>query len=87
MSAEIVQLRTPEERAAAIAPAARAYLATVEPLRSIHTLADAIRWGDEWRRHAQRLEALLLLATAQRDASDLLLDIAEDELMKLRGIK
>ena len=52
----------------------------------IESVRTALRYGDDWQRHAQRLEALLFLVTQQRDASDLLLGIAEDEILRLRGL-
>ena len=52
----------------------------------LRTVKTAIRYGDEWQAHAMRMEALLALVTAQRDASELLLSIAEDELLKYRGL-
>lgn len=56
-----------------------------EPLLKIVTFRDALRYGAEWRQRANSIEAMLMLATAQRDASDTLLRIAEDELMRIRG--
>jgi hypothetical protein len=62
--------------------------AKIIPLRaiSLDSLAVAIRHADAWQAHAQRLAIMLELATAQRDASDLLLRLAEEELIRLRGI-
>lgn len=81
---EVVNLpSTPEGRASVV----RAYLTKQEPPLRIETLREAIAWGDRWQAHAMRLEALLALVTAQRDASDLLLRIAEDELARLKGIE
>ncbi len=51
----------------------------------IETREQAVSWGQKWQQHAQSLEALLALITAQRDASDLLLEIAEAELIRLKG--
>jgi len=53
---------------------------------SLDSLAVAIRHADAWQAHAQRLEITLELVTVQRDASDLLLRLAEEELIRLRGI-
>lgn len=64
----------------------RAYLASLEPQVTIRSIEGAMRWGDSWRAHAQRLEVLLLIATAQRDASETLLRLAEEELARLRAI-
>jgi hypothetical protein len=61
-------------------------MSNVVPLRSIHSREGALRYGDEWQRHAKRLEALLVLVEAQRDASEMLLEIAEAELARLRGL-
>lgn len=52
----------------------------------LRTVRTAVTYGDMWRRHAQRLEVTLLLVTAQRDASDLLLRLATEELERLRGL-
>jgi hypothetical protein len=46
----------------------------------------AIKHADAWQAHAQRLEALLLLATAQKEASELLLAFAEAEIERIRGL-
>ena len=46
----------------------------------------ALRHADAWQAHAQRLEALLLLATAQKAASELLLKFAEAEIERMRGL-
>jgi hypothetical protein len=61
-------------------------MSNVIPLRSIHSREGALRYGDEWQRHAKRLEALLVLVEAQRDATQLLLDVAENEVLRLRGL-
>jgi len=58
----------------------------IRPRREIITRRDALRYGAEWRHQANCMEAALLLATAQRDASDLLLAIAEEELERLRAL-
>lgn len=50
------------------------------------TLPVAIRHADAWERHARRLEALLVLVTAQRDATNLLLAIAQAELDRLKAL-
>ena len=52
----------------------------------ISTKADALALADSWQRQAQRLECLLILVSVQRDASELLLRIAQDELDRLRGL-
>lgn len=52
----------------------------------LDTFKQVLRHADVWEAHAHRIEALLLLATAQRDASDLLLRLAEDEILRLRGL-
>ena len=57
-----------------------------EEMLTIRSVGEALRYGDRWQAHAMRLEALLALATAQRDASDLLLSIAEEEILRLRGL-
>ena len=51
----------------------------------IVTVREALSYGDQWQREAHRMEAMLALATAQRDASDLLLRMAEEELAKYKG--
>jgi hypothetical protein len=61
-------------------------VAEIVQLRKIDSLPAAIRYGDEWQAHANRMQALLLLATAQRDASELLLRFAEDEIERLRNL-
>lgn len=71
-----------EKRAAIV----REHLASKENVLKIHTVQDALNYGDAWQAHANRMEVLLLLATAQRDSSDLLLDIAMDELARVRGV-
>lgn len=62
----------------------------VIPIRS---RSDAVEYGDAWRAYAARLQAQIaavnaahLLASAQRDASDLLLREAEKEIERLRGL-
>ena len=60
--------------------------AQVIPLRKLDTLQIAIRHADEWERYAHRLEALLALVTAQKEATQLLLDIASDEVLRLKGL-
>ena len=62
----------------------------VIPIRSRY---DALKWGDEQQAWALRLEAqlwrvraALLLAEAQRDASNLLLRVAEAECERLRTL-
>lgn len=55
-------------------------------MREIHTFQGALLYGDEWQRAYQSLEAAYMLATAQRDASDLLLRLCEEENERLRGI-
>lgn len=52
----------------------------------IRTLRTAMTHADAWQAHAQRLEALLMLVTAQRDASETLLRIAQEELERLRAL-
>ena len=51
----------------------------------IRSKEEALKLLSDWQRHAARLEALLLLIEAQRDASNTLLEIAEAELNRLRG--
>ena len=58
-----------------------------EEMLTIGTVREALSYGDRWQAHAMRLEAMLALVTAQRDASDLLLKIAEEELAKYTGEK
>ena len=67
--------------------AARVYdfLARKEATLKITTVREALSYGDQWRTYAHRMEALLALATAQRDAAETLLRLAEAELAKLRG--
>lgn len=63
-----------------------AYLRRKEPMLRIVSVREALSYGDQWQAYAHRMEALLALATAQRDASELLLRIAEDELARLRAL-
>lgn len=56
---------------------------TVIPIR---TVGEALRYGDGWQAQYRRLEAAYMLATAQRDASDLLLRLAEEERDRLRRL-
>ena len=67
--------------------AARVYdfLARKEATLKITTVREALSYGDAWQAYAHRMEAMLALATAQRDASDLLLRIAEEELARYRS--
>ena len=66
--------------------AARVYdfLARKERTLQITTVREALSYGDAWWQYANRIEALLALVTAQRDASDLLLRIAEEELLRCK---
>lgn len=71
---------------------ARESRAKAAGLVPIYTMEAALRWGGDWEAYAHRLERqiwrmeiALLLAEAQRDASDLLLKIAEEELERVRG--
>lgn len=57
-----------------------------EPLLKIVSMREALRYGDEWQQRCWSMEAALALATAQRDASDLLLSIASDELLRLKQL-
>ena len=80
-SAKVIAFPTQVEKRAA---QVRGYLAKRDPLLTITTVREALRYGDLWQAHANRLEAILMLVTAQRDASDLLLRLAEEELERLR---
>ncbi len=62
------------------------FLARKERTLRINTVAEALSYGDQWRTYAHRIEALLALVTAQRDASDTLLRIAEEELERVRAL-
>ena len=64
----------------------RLYLAKEQPPLKITTIREALSYGDAWQYQANRMEGALILATAQRDASDLLLRIAEDEVERLRQL-
>lgn len=68
--------------------AARVYdfLSRKERTLQISTVREALSYGDQWRTYAHRMEALLALATAQRDASDLLLRMAQEEVERLRAL-
>ena len=85
----VIPIRTPEERAANV----RELLAKHAPKPvAIGTMREAIKWGEEWMAHARRVEAqlmrlqmLLAFATINLKSSDLLLEIAEAELNRLRG--
>lgn len=50
----------------------------------LRTLEDWRVHAMQWRDHAARCEALLLLSEAQREASETLLRCAEDELARVR---
>ena len=50
------------------------------------TFRDALSYGDRWQGIANRLEVVLMLVTAQRDASQLLLKMAQDECDRLREL-
>lgn len=51
----------------------------------LRTLDDWRIHAMQWRDHAARVEALLLLSEAQREASETLLRAAEDELARVKG--
>ena len=53
----------------------------------IRTRADALKLAAGWQAHAQRLECLLLLIQEQKRASDILLEIAEAELLRLNQMR
>ena len=78
----VIKLESAEARAAAV----RLYLAKSEPPLRIETVREALSYGDQWRAYAYRMEALLALVTAQRDASETLLRIAYEEIERLRGL-
>jgi len=52
----------------------------------ISTMREALAYGDGWQRAYNELEITYQLACLQRDASDLLLQIAEDELARVMGV-
>ena len=52
----------------------------------IATRWDALRWGDAWKRQAERMEMLYELAGIQRDMSQALLKDALAELERLRRL-
>ena len=78
----VIPLHTYQDRARVVA----AYTAKQEPLLKITTVREALSYGDAWQRQANSMEVALILATAQRDASDLLLRIAEAEVERLRTL-
>lgn len=51
---------------------------------ALRTRYDAVRWGDAWARHAERLDALYELACIRADMSEALLQDALAELERLR---
>ena len=59
--------------------------ANVIPLLKITTVREALDYGDGWKRQYHRLEVALHVVTAQLDASELLLKLAEEELAKYRS--
>lgn len=78
---EVVKLDTPEKRATAV----RAHLAKTEQTVKIVTVQDALKWGAGWQAYAERLETLLAISEIHKRSSELLLEFAEDELLRLRG--
>ena len=79
MSDNVVPL---DKRAAMV----RGYLAKKDDFLKISNMREALAYGDTWQAQARRMEAMLTLATAQRDAADLLLQIAEEELARMRKL-
>lgn len=80
--AKVIPIGTVRERALAV----QAYLRATEPLLNISTVREALSYGDQWRRHAERIEAILALVTAQKDAANLLLALAEEERDRLKAL-
>lgn len=58
----------------------------VIPLQRLATLRQAVRWGDKWAAHAEKMEMLYDLACIQRDLSEALRADCERELERLRGL-
>ena len=52
---------------------------------ALRTRYDAVRWGDAWARHAERMDALYDLACIRADMSEALLKDALAELERVRG--
>lgn len=55
-------------------------------LLRIVTMREALAYGDGWQQAYSHLEAAHALACAQRDASETLLQIANEELERLRKL-
>ena len=56
--------------------------AEVIPIRS---RADAVKWGDQWQSHAEKMDALYQLASVRAAMSEALLADALAELERVRG--
>ena len=81
-SAKVIPIGTIEERAALV----RAYLASKEPTLKITNMREAMSYGDAWRREAERMEMLLMVATIQWKSSETLRAIAEEEVARLKAL-
>ena len=81
-SAKVIPIGTIEERAALV----RAYLASKEPTLKITNMREAMSYGDAWRREAERMELLYIIATIHCKSSDTLLAIAEEECARLKAL-
>jgi len=84
-NAKVIPIATAQDRAAVV----RAFLAKHEAsgaVLKITNTREALSYGDQWRRQAERMEALLILTTAQRDAADLLLRLCEEERDHLKAL-
>ncbi len=55
----------------------------VIPIRSRF---DAVRWGDQWQAHAEKMEMLRDLAQVRADMSEALLADALAELERVKGL-
>lgn len=83
---DIAASTTTRDRARMVAAYMRAKNPLNEPILKITTLREALAYGDQWQAYAHRMEVMLALATAQRDSSDLLLEIALEDLARIRGV-
>lgn len=52
----------------------------------IRTRYEAVRWGVEWERYAERMDALYALACIRADMAEALVESYAAEVERLRGI-
>ena len=90
---DVVDLRTVDERAAIV----RSFLAAKhEEMRPqlqasgkvvrLDSVRKAVEWGEDWMAYADSIETALRISEAQRKASEMLLQLAETEILRLRGL-